>query len=73
MKIKVIFLVLVSAIASAYNLKQKPKNELIRPLPNILWITCEDISPYLGCYGDKNATTPNLDKLASEGTLYSNA
>ena len=73
MKKRVFFLVLVSAIASAYNLKQKPKNELTRPLPNILWITCEDISPYLGCYGDKNATTPNLDKLASEGTLYSNA
>ena len=34
--------------------------------PNILWITCEDISPYLGCYGDENAVTPNLDKLAED-------
>ncbi len=73
MKKKVFFLVLISVIASAYTLNQKPKIEQTRPLPNILWITCEDISPYLGCYGDKNATTPNLDKLASEGTLYSNA
>ncbi|MCK4701105.1 MAG: sulfatase-like hydrolase/transferase, partial [Bacteroidales bacterium] len=73
MKKKVFFLVLISVIASAFILNQKPKNEQTRPLPNILWITCEDISPYLGCYGDKNATTPNLDKLASEGTLYSNA
>ncbi len=73
MKKKVFFLVLISVIASAYNLKHKPKIEQTRPLPNILWITCEDISPYLGCYGDKNATTPNLDKLASEGVLYSNA
>lgn len=23
------------------------------PRPNILWITCEDISPNLGCYGDQ--------------------
>lgn len=23
--------------------------------PNILWISCEDISSHLGCYGDKNA------------------
>ena len=23
--------------------------------PNILWITCEDISPYLGSYGCKEA------------------
>ncbi len=42
-------------------------------LPNILWITSEDNSPILGCYGDKNATTPNLDKLASEGFRYTRA
>jgi uncharacterized sulfatase len=41
--------------------------------PNILWITCEDISPDLGCYGDSWARTPNLDKLASQGARYSNA
>lgn len=41
--------------------------------PNILWIVSEDNSPYLGCYGDKYATTPTLDKLASEGVLYKNA
>jgi arylsulfatase A-like enzyme len=43
------------------------------PPPNILWITAEDISPWLGCYGDHNATTPNLDRLASEGVIYLNA
>ena len=42
-------------------------------LPNILWITSEDNSPLLGCYGDQLATTPNLDKLASEGFLYTHA
>ena len=41
--------------------------------PNILWIVSEDNSPYLGCYGDELATTPTLDKLASEGVLYKNA
>jgi len=43
------------------------------PPPNILWITAEDIGPWLSCYGDANATTPNLDRLASEGILYQNA
>jgi uncharacterized sulfatase len=38
--------------------------------PNILWITCEDTSPRLGCYGDELAVTPNLDKLAGEGVRY---
>lgn len=42
-------------------------------LPNIIWLTSEDNSPFLGCYGDKFATTPNLDKLASEGFLYTHA
>ena len=39
---------------------------------NILWITCEDLSPRLGCYGDTLARTPNIDRLASEGIRYRN-
>ncbi|NOX98326.1 MAG: sulfatase-like hydrolase/transferase, partial [Verrucomicrobia bacterium] len=39
----------------------------------ILWITAEDMSPTLGCYGDAFATTPNIDRLAAEGVLYENA
>ncbi|WP_195498604.1 sulfatase-like hydrolase/transferase [Alistipes timonensis] len=38
--------------------------------PNILCLVCEDISPYLGCYGDKLADTPNLDRFAREGIRY---
>ena len=45
----------------------------IEPKPNILWITTEDISPHLGCYGEKYAYTPTLDKLAIEGILFRNA
>jgi len=42
--------------------------------PNILWITCEDVSPqYLGCYGDDYATTPNLDKFAGQAVRYTKA
>ena len=42
-------------------------------LPNILWITVEDISPNLGCYGDEKAHTPTLDNLAEKGFKYINA
>ncbi len=38
--------------------------------PNVLWITCEDIGPHLGCYGDAYSTSPNLDKLAGKGLRY---
>jgi len=41
--------------------------------PNVLWISCEDISPDLGCYGDSYAQTPNLDALARQGCRYLNA
>lgn len=41
--------------------------------PNILWISLEDISPNLGCYGDAYAVTPHIDKLASQGVRFSRA
>ena len=42
--------------------------------PNILWIVSEDNSPeYLGCYGNKMASTPNIDRLAGDGVKYTNA
>ena len=41
--------------------------------PNILWVSCEDITTMLGCYGDVNASTPNLDKFAKKSILFSNA
>jgi arylsulfatase A-like enzyme len=41
--------------------------------PNVLWLSCEDISPHIGCFGDKFAITPNIDMLASEGVRYTNA
>lgn len=41
--------------------------------PNILWLTAEDIGPHLGCYGDKYADTPMLDKFASRSLTYLNA
>jgi uncharacterized sulfatase len=41
--------------------------------PNILWISTEDMSPDLGCYGDSYAVTPNIDRLAAQGMRYTNA
>jgi len=38
--------------------------------PNILWIVCEDISPFLSCYGNTIVKTPNIDQLAKEGIRY---
>jgi arylsulfatase A-like enzyme len=42
--------------------------------PNIVWITIEDTSPdFIGCYGNTQAKTPNIDALAVEGVRFTNA
>lgn len=41
--------------------------------PNIVWLVTEDMSPHLGCYGERNIRTPNLDRLAAAGTRFSRA
>lgn len=41
--------------------------------PNILWITMEDTSFFMGCYGDPIAKTPNIDRLGEQGTRFTNA
>jgi hypothetical protein len=41
--------------------------------PNILWLVSEDNSPFVGAYGDDFASTPNIDKLASESFVYTRA
>ncbi len=41
--------------------------------PNILWLTAEDMSPNVGAYGDPDARTPTLDRLAADGVRYERA
>jgi len=38
--------------------------------PNILWLSTEDIGPHLGCYGDPDADTPQLDAFAGRGLRF---
>lgn len=45
-------------------------DEVTATRPNLLWITAEDICPNLGCYGDPDAVTPNLDRFASQGVRF---
>lgn len=40
---------------------------------NVLWLVAEDMSPWLGCYGDDTVPTPNCDRLAREGVRFDNA
>ncbi|MBB3204867.1 arylsulfatase A-like enzyme [Rhodopirellula rubra] len=42
--------------------------------PNILFISLDDLNDWVGCLGGHpQAITPNLDRLAESGTLFTNA
>ncbi|QDU27897.1 Arylsulfatase [Anatilimnocola aggregata] len=41
--------------------------------PNVLLICVDDLKPQLGCYGDKLAKSPNIDRLASRGMVFNSA
>ncbi len=47
------------------------KGELI---PNLVLILCDNLSPWpIGCYGNKEILTPNIDRLAAEGMRFTRA
>jgi len=39
---------------------------------NILFIAVDDLKPITGCYGDRHAVTPGIDRLAREGITFQN-
>ncbi len=42
--------------------------------PNLVLILCDNLSPWpIGCYGNKEILTPNIDRLASEGMRFTRA
>ena len=63
-------MVLIAAVAilsQAAHAQEAPRR------PNVLFIAVDDLRPALGCYGDKTAITPNIDRLASRGIVFGRA
>ena len=44
------------------------------PRPNVLFLSVDDLNDWIGCLrGYPGVKTPNLDRLAQRGVLFSNA
>ncbi|MDR1492239.1 MAG: sulfatase [Planctomycetaceae bacterium] len=61
--------VIVAAICSA--IPTLYADELKKP--NVLFIAVDDLRTELGCYGKTQIKSPNIDRLASQGTLFEHA
>lgn len=60
----------ILSLAIALATALPPVSAASKKLPNILWLSAEDISPHIACFGDPHAITPHLDELATEGVRY---
>ena len=66
---KILPLLAVIFVAQAFLPAWADRN--VRPTkPNILFLSMDDLKPELGCYGSKFVKTPNIDRLAEQGRLF---
>ncbi len=62
-------LVIFSFLITSISFSQSQDNSS----PNVLWIYVDDMSDWLGCYGDNTVPTPNIDMLAEFGVRFNRA
>ena len=56
---------LLLAPLAALHAADSPKQK-----PNVLFIISDDLKPLLGCYGTSWIQSPNIDRLAAQGTVF---
>ena len=63
------FSLVTFSIAGCSTAKQEQETEENRK-PNVLFIAVDDLRNQAACFGDPIAITPNIDRIAAEGTQF---
>ena len=71
--IKNLSLVGISVLLALSCAAQKKSQKTAESAKNIVFIAIDDLKPLLNCYGQKQMHTPNFDRLAAMGTIFTNA
>lgn len=62
---------MIPLLAAGLNACTQAEQTAEQSQPNILFIPVDDLRPDLGCYGNEFIKTPNIDRLASQGVVFS--
>ncbi|MEW4455638.1 sulfatase [Bremerella sp. JC817] len=68
-----LFLKSLRAIAVVVVLFAAAQPAIAEDRPNIVWIIADDLGPELACYGYEGVSTPQIDRIATEGQLFRRA
>lgn len=71
MKNILVFIIIVTA--HLYSAQEGHAQHINKKSPNILMICVDDLNDFIGSIGNRDAITPNIDQLVSDGTLFDNA
>ncbi len=61
-------IIIISLMTMLFNQNRVNGQQLQKP--NILFIAVDDLKPYMGCFGDSLAITPNMDAIADKGMVF---
>lgn len=64
--------ILLSIILSSCSPQTSKNKSEEQARPNVLFIAIDDLRPELGCYGMEYIHSPNIDKLAESGAVFTN-
>jgi arylsulfatase A-like enzyme len=60
-------------LGCATSVAPEPSSSSSAQRPNVLFVSIDDLRPDLGCYGNRDIRTPNLDEFAKRATIFTRA